>query len=295
MWAFEYLGGGLMVTSVAAFDDFDDEEAEDEEVGRIHVYDFKTGTEKFKISCEAQRMFVLKNKSLVTHCNNALFVKIWNLQAKTYTKVNTRGYVCAMGQLEDDTIVLGEKQSGIWILEFFKPNNLDQTVAFVPDAHDKEINSLQALPGNMLASSAALIIKIWSSDYKLVRIINAHEKDVNSLEFYKDQIILSGSKDKTIKVWNFATGQKLKEVDKLGVVKRVKILPNEVLMTLQNIDDCDWLRFYKLPYFSKVGEFRADQMSDSVRIHDVKVVDDEYLLGAFGKYIKLFDFKNTNQ
>ena len=53
---------------------------------------------------------------------------------------------------------------------------------------------------------------IWSlQSYKLIRIFKAHDKWIKSVTLNNNSnIIASGSKDETIKIWNLYSGEKIK-------------------------------------------------------------------------------------
>lgn len=294
LWGIDYLGDDRMALSLVSFeDDSDDGGDENDELGAIKIYDLKTKQVISTLNCEANRMHAMKNNRLLTNANQAKEVRLWDLNTNRCQTFNSQGFPCAMTQLNNGNIVIGvrETTSDKFALEFFKIDNLAQA-AFVQSAHEREINALQPLPDDMVASAADdNLIKIWSKDFQLKHTLHGHAKDVNCVEFYKDNIIFSGSNDGTIRVWDFGNGKELKIIAGLGIVSKMRLLPNGIVMTVESFGMTDWLRFYRLPSFDKVGEIKANEMSETNVIHDVQVVKDEYILCAVGRMVKLFNFK----
>ncbi|MHC5855588.1 protein kinase domain-containing protein [Nostoc sp.] len=79
--------------------------------------------------------------------------------------------------------------------------------------HFSSVNSVAISPdGKTLASSSWNSIKLWSlATGEEIRTFTGHSGSVNSVAFSPDgKILASGSDDKTIKLWNLATGMTIK-------------------------------------------------------------------------------------
>ena len=80
-------------------------------------------------------------------------------------------------------------------------------------AHDKPIFKIITLPNNRVATcSMALTIKIWKSNPpyndKPIKVLYGHNKCVHTLLYIKERdIMISGSSDNTIRMWNISLYQ----------------------------------------------------------------------------------------
>lgn len=66
---------------------------------------------------------------------------------------------------------------------------------------------------SLVSCSSDLTIKLWDSnnDWKNVKTLYGHDHSISSVKFLKgDDFIISGSRDKTIRVWEVATGYVLR-------------------------------------------------------------------------------------
>ena len=98
----------------------------------------------------------------------------------------------------------------------------------IEDAHDSLINKVITLPNNRIAScSLDHTIKIWRSNKpysdKPIIVLKGHRDYVRSLLYIKERdIMISGSEDRTLRLWNMSTYQ----CD--TVIKRVDCWTNSI-------------------------------------------------------------------
>jgi WD40 repeat protein len=92
------------------------------------------------------------------------------------------------------------------------------------------VYSLINIFDNRFASASLdMIINIWSnSDYKCVgKLVTGHLERITTLAYsIKDDVLLSGSKDKTIKVWDLSTFICVRIIENNNEVRSLLILPN---------------------------------------------------------------------
>ena len=83
-------------------------------------------------------------------------------------------------------------------------------------AHLDKVLSLAITPDNQIiaSSSADNMIKLWSLDGELIRVLEGHTNWVRSLVISPDgETLVSGSTDKTIRIWNLSTGKLIQTLE----------------------------------------------------------------------------------
>jgi WD40 repeat protein len=146
-------------------------------------------------------LLVLKNWNIVSRSEDNC-MKIW--ECNTYQCIKTieehSETVDSLINLIDGFYASGSKDKTIKIW-----NTNNNCVNTIKEEH--WINSLLLLPGGNIASGTYQIIKIWKcdNDYKDIQYthtLKGHLSFINTLYLVNNDYILSGSDDKTIKVWD---------------------------------------------------------------------------------------------
>ena len=110
--------------------------------------------------------------------------------------------ICSICQLDDGTMVSCSRDKTIIIGDYV-----------IHKAHEKIIIKIITLPNDRIAScSWDNTIKIWKSNPPYsntpIKILKGHHNPVNSLVFIKERdLLISGAKDKTLRLWNMSTYQ----------------------------------------------------------------------------------------
>ena len=150
--------------------------------------------------------------------------------------------IISICQLDDGTIVSCSYDDSIMIGDYT-----------IKKAHERWIYKVITLPNNRIAScSNDYTIKIWKSNPPYcdtpIKVLEEHSNNVNSLLYIKEkELIISGSEDKTLRLWNMTTYQcvtvfegvqccstnSLYQIDKDRV-----IVGGEKTLCILNIDKC---------------------------------------------------------
>ena len=125
-------------------------------------------------------------------------------------------------ELDDGTIVSCSEDRSIMIGDYT-----------IKSAHDRTVNKVIALPNRRIAScSEDKTIKIWKSNIiysRSVKLLVGHSDSVTSILYIKEKdIMISGSLDRTIRLWNMSTYQCMK------VIEEVECIDNNSLYQIDN-------------------------------------------------------------
>ena len=119
-------------------------------------------------------------------------------------------FIPSICQLDDGTIVSCSFDSSIIIGDYT-----------INNAHDNTICKVITLPYNRIAScSEDYTIKIWKSNKPYsntpIKVLEGHSDNVNSLLYIKERdIMISGSNDKRLCLWNMSTYQCEKVIEEV--------------------------------------------------------------------------------
>ena len=124
----------------------------------------------------------------------------------THQSLRTYTYV------DDRTITVGASDGCIYFVDI----DTLEIQQRIDNAHDPSVFSLiyDASAGHLWSGGRDAQINIWSKDGKRLHNIPAHMFTVNDLTFNTDKsLVISGSRDKTIKVWDAKSFQLLKVIE----------------------------------------------------------------------------------
>ena len=139
-------------------------------------------------SCSTDKTIRIYNPSNDYHCDQVL---------QRHSKA-----ILSICELEDGTIVSCSSDQAIMIGDYT-----------INNAHNDRINKVITLPNNRIAAwSNDQTIKIWKSnkpyDDTPIKVLEGHSESVTSLLYIKERdIMISGSSDGTLLVWNMSSYQ----------------------------------------------------------------------------------------
>ena len=177
---------------------------------KINIEEEKTITEH--TGC-VNSLLRLKNGK-VASCSDDKTIRIYDPSNDYHCdRVNERYSFCGINsicQLDDDTIVSCSSDKSIMIGDYT-----------IKDAHEGCISKVISLPNNRIASCGDNTIKIWKSNPPYsstpLKALVGHLHYVDSLLYIKERdIMISGSADGTLRLWNMSTYQCDKVIEGVG-------------------------------------------------------------------------------
>ena len=150
-------------------------------------------------------------------------------------------YINSICQLDDGTIVSCSWDKSIIIGDYT-----------INNAHNDAINKVIALPNNRIAScSGDETIKIWKSNPPYsdtpIKVLEGHSYYVISLLYIKERdVMLSGSRDDTLRLWNMSTyqcdkvieGVQCYDTNSLYQIDKDRVIVGHNSFSIVNIDKC---------------------------------------------------------
>ena len=167
----------------------------------INIEEVKTIAEHTK----CVRSLLLLKDGRVASCSWDSTIRIYNPSNDYHCdKVINRHNdgISSICELDDGTIVSSSYDNSIMIGDYT-----------IKDAHDAWISKVITLLNNRIATcSDDMTIKIWKSNPpysdKPIIVLKEHNDEVNSILYIKERdILISGSDDKTLRLWNMSTYQ----------------------------------------------------------------------------------------
>ena len=193
---------------------------------------------KSTISC----LIILLDGRLAS-CSDEKTIKIFNISNNYNCDMTIEGHtdgITFICQLNDNKIISSSYDKSIKIWNITQSTyQCDYTIN---DAHDGCVNKVIPLLNNRIAScSSDQTIKVWNSKppYNLIKSLNGHSNYVISIIQLKHQdIIISGSEDKTLRKWNSAIyqcNQIINNVSCCNTNSLLEINSNKVIVGGENV------------------------------------------------------------
>jgi WD40 repeat protein len=139
-----------------------------------------------------------------------------------------KSHIVRQSFISDSSLINGllNGMISVWSIN---QNTLETKNILTFEAHNKAVACLTANEMYLITSSNDGQIRIWSSKtYDLEReLVDAHKKRILALELFKDRNqLISGSDDKSIKIWNIINGECIKEFNPNMIVYSIKFISN---------------------------------------------------------------------
>jgi WD40 repeat protein/uncharacterized caspase-like protein len=153
---------------------------------------------------QINRVIVSADGQRIASASDDQTVKIWKPDGTLENTIPLTDRVTDLGFTQDG-LAAGTADGQVTLIRDGKPRsfavgNIINTLAFSPDG------TLMAT-ASRTAEDSDRTIKIWDTNGKLLRTLTGHGGWVNQVQFSPDgQTLVSGSEDKTIKLWNVRTG-----------------------------------------------------------------------------------------
>ncbi len=136
------------------------------------------------------------------------YLNLWNAYSNwtLMFRLNNNGYCGALIQLPNGQLAAGSgNNTNIWDLL----NNVAAPIRTL-SGHTNRVFGLALSPdASLLASSSEdTTVKLWNyaSQTTALNTLSGHTDEVRALCFVSNQFLVSGSFDKSIKVWNLTSG-----------------------------------------------------------------------------------------
>jgi WD40 repeat protein len=96
-------------------------------------------------------------------------------------------------------------------------------------AHDNWISHIKQIPNGLgLVASISYdgTAKIWNSsnDWSLIQTFTGHTNSVNGIDYFNEDLMITGSLDSTIKIWSITTGESFETIRPGSGVWSLKVL-----------------------------------------------------------------------
>jgi len=199
------------VTSLEQIDDFTI--ASGSTNGSIHVWDIQTATQIKTIDQNEMAIFsllLLTNDLLAAGLNTGK-IQIWNWTNESLTNtLSSSACIYYLIKVNHSLLASAKSDSTIDIWNFFEGRNL-----FTLRGHTSLVNALKMIQPNVLASASSdSVINLWDlSSYTLIRILKGHVSQIRkSLDLSLSNMLISGSYDSKIIMWNVTTGQEFDQI-----------------------------------------------------------------------------------
>jgi WD40 repeat protein len=196
----------------------------------VIIYDYE--------SCLSLRSFQQKKCSQILTTNSKRFItcseekiiKVWDLNFgyKRLKTINAISQICSICLISDDEIACSFKDGtiNIWnIVSSIKIKSIK--------ANDGEIKLLKLSLDSKKLIFATLDYVIKVLDYKSIQLtqeIQVHSSIVSALEFNSNGNLMSGSIDKTIKIWNIENGEMLKSIEFETQINCIKLIIDNIIV-----------------------------------------------------------------
>jgi WD40 repeat protein len=171
-----------------------------------------------------------------------------------------------------------------------------QPVHRIRNGHSNLITCLQALPNSEMASGAAdNKIKIWSSNYQLLRTLEGHRDSLSYVKYIGNNSILSLADDKAMHLWNYQSGECLKVIE---------IEINNIADLIVSMSEGFFVILSKAMYFQELSIYEMHNYQCVLKMDHrffegfIKAIDylgDKRFVVATSKQIAIFDFQGETK
>jgi WD40 repeat protein len=162
---------------------------------------------------EILRVVLLNTNSFAT-CGLSSLIRIWNIDRKAEIQ-QLNGYtfynrLLSLVKIKDEMLASGCEYDGYIQIWNYTRGKLLKNIS-----HSKSIQDLVSLTNGNLASTSAESILIWNTtSWQILNTLIGHERIVTCIENVLDDVLATGSFDRTIRFWNTTTGRNTKTLNR---------------------------------------------------------------------------------
>lgn len=184
----------------------------------IHLLDWKSRTERASLQLTTTQVFAIAsvdNLLLVGSGDGALtLVNLKTLQVVDTIRLSSKSLRAIVVNRELGEVALGYSDNRIRVVDM-----RDFQVKYDWEAHVGSVFALRYRQGthDLISGARDARLKVWDArgGYALINEVVAHMYAINDLAFSPDgRFFVTGSMDKSIKVWSTETQQLLKVIDR---------------------------------------------------------------------------------
>ena len=137
---------------------------------------------------------------------------------------------------------------------------------------------------NFGSSQTSPYLQLWdpspANGNKSSLVFNGQGSNVTALKYYNDTILISGSEDKYVRIWDLTTGTAVRSIDTLLTVNALITLSNGLFVTAGGNDIKVW--------YLDTGSHKST-VSHAKTVNVLEVLDDGFASGSEDFFIKLWN------
>ncbi len=136
--------------------------------------------------------------------------------------------VCSIEMLSDQCMASGsdDKRVIIW-------NITSYSIKYNLTGHTSAVTCIKRLSSNLIASgdlNGKIIVWNWLTGEQMFNLTgHTNRLELNSLDLYDDQTLISGSRDRTVKLWNITSGALIQSINVTIQINTLAMLMSSML------------------------------------------------------------------
>jgi WD40 repeat protein len=185
----------------------------------IRIWKISTGETlkiiKFTVHVIVVRVFSIENKQIVCGTggtSNNLQIYNYNTGNWVRTLIGHLNNVCSIEMLSDQFMASGSDDKSVIIWDL-SSNSIKYTLT----GHTNWVTCIKILTSNLIASgdwNGKIIVWNWLTGERIFNLIgHTSTLNLNSLDLYDEQTLISGSWDRTVKLWNITNGTLIRSIN----------------------------------------------------------------------------------
>jgi WD40 repeat protein len=181
------------------------------------------------------RVFSVENKQIVCGTggtSNNLLIFNYNTSALMQTLIGHTKNVISIEMLSEQFMASGSDDFKVIIWDL-----VSYSIKYNLTGHTAIATCVKRLSSSLMASgdgNGAIIVWNWLTGGRIFNLNNhTNRLDLNSLDLYDDQTLISGSYDKTVKLWNITSGALIRSINVTIQINTLAVLKSSMLTSLK--------------------------------------------------------------